>query len=420
MIRRVSNAGLQPWIWLAGITLLTTACVQGLLLIAPWEKLAPDFVCYWAAGKLVAAGQSPYDEALETRIQHECGWDKATDGLGLYDFLPFYYPPWFAAACALLIPLGYQGAKIAWFALNLELLLLSGYLLRGAVPGVPRSVPPVAVPVFILSIISLFVGQTSIPVLFFVALAWRLLAGGSDRLAGTALACLTTKPQVAAVLVLALLLWTARRRRWGVVQGFAVTLTVLALAGAMIVPAWPIEMLRASERTPPPTFYFPWIGTTWYLILRTIGLQSWRLWLAYSLVVVPFLVVLVRAALDRSRPLDDIMALGLLAPFIVAPYARHYDFPVLLIPLFVLMGRRLSEVTGTLLLVALLVLPYLHFGLLMKFKQKYPSPVHLFPEFTFAWIPLLLTVIWMATEFRAARVRRAAPGGTGPVSPSSV
>ncbi len=165
-MQRVGNANLRPWIWLAGITLLTLVCVQGLLVIAPWEKTVPDFICYWAAGKLVAAGESPYDEARQTRIQHECGWDKATDGLDRYDFLPYYYPPWFAAFCSLLIPLGYQGAKIAWFSLSLELLFLSGYLLRDAVPGLGHSVPVVAVPLFVLSVISLFVGQTSIPILF--------------------------------------------------------------------------------------------------------------------------------------------------------------------------------------------------------------------------------------------------------------
>ena len=96
----------------------------------------------------------------------------------------------------------------------------------------------------------------------------------------------------------------------------------------------------------------------------------------------------------------------MLAAFIVAPYGRHYDFPVLLIPLFVLMGRRLSEVAGTILLFALLVLPYIHFGILVKFKEKYPSNVRLFPEFTFFWIPLLLTLIWLATEANRPKLPR--------------
>jgi hypothetical protein len=399
----------SPGVSLAGITLLTAACVWGLLVVAPWEKIEPDYICYWAAGKIVAAGQSPYNEALQTQIQHERGWDKATDGLGHYDFLPYYYPPWFAAGCALLVPLGYDGAKVAWFAFNLELLFLAGYLLRDAVPGVPRTVPLVAVPLFGLSVVALFVGQTSIVMLFLTALTWKLMARGNDRLAGAALACLTTKPQLAAMLVLAVLLWSARQRRWRVVLGFAATLATLALLAAWIVPAWPIEMLRASQRTPPPTAYFPWIGTTWLLVLKTAGLHSWALWGLYLAAALPFLVVLVRAALDRSRPLEDILSLGMIAPFIVAPYGRHYDFPVLLIPAVILIGRRLSEKAGAALLLALLVLPYVNLGIIVAFRQRYPITVRLFPEWTFIWIPALVTATWFATEMTRRPSHHAAP-----------
>ncbi|MGO9469395.1 MAG: glycosyltransferase family 87 protein [Isosphaeraceae bacterium] len=402
----------SPAVWLAVLTLVTAVCVYGILVVAPWKKIDPDYICYWAAGKIVASGHSPYDEALETQIQHERGWNKATDGLGRFDFLPYYYPPWFAAGCALLVPLGFDGAKAAWFALNLEALLLSGYLLRDAVPGLPRSVPPVAVPVFGLSVVALFVGQTSILMLFLLALAWKLMNRGNDHLAGAALACLTTKPQLAAALVLALLLWSARQRRWGVVLGFAVTLAALALLGAWIVPAWPIEMVRAAGRTPPPTAYFPWIGTTWLLALQAAGLHSWGLWGLYLAVALPFLAVLLRAALDRSRPLDEILSLGLIAPFILAPYGRHYDFPVLLIPVFVLIGRRLSETAGTALLVALLLLPYVNLGIIAAFRARYPSTVLLFPEWTFLWIPLLVTATWFGTDLMGVRSRGSADAGS--------
>jgi hypothetical protein len=395
----------SPWVWLAGITLLTAACVRILLAIAPWEKIVPDYVCYWAAGKLVASGHSPYDEGLQTRYQHERGWDRTIDGLGKYDFLPYYYPPWFAAGSALLVPLGYEGAKVAWFSLNLELLLIAGYLLRDVVPGLSRSVPPVATALFGLSVVALFVGQTSILMLFLVALAWKLMQRGNDRLAGAALAGLTTKPQLAGVLILAMLIWSVRQRRWRVVVGFAVALAALALLGAAIVPAWPIEMLRAAERTPPPTAHFPWIGTTWLLVLKTAGLHSWALWALYLAAALPFLAVLLRAALDRSRPLEEILSLSLIAPFILAPYGRHYDFPVLLIPLFVLIGRRLSEKAGTVLLVALLILPYVNLGIIAEFRERYPSTVRLFPEWTFIWIPALILVIWFVTEATRSRGR---------------
>src|SRR5208337_1220041 len=160
-----------------------------------------------------------------------------------------------------LVPLGYQGAKVAWFAVNLELLLLTGYVMRDAVPGLPRSIPQVVVPIFALSVVALFVGQTSIPILFLVAVAWKLMNRGNDALAGAALACLTTKPQLTAVVVIMLLLWCARQHRWRVAVGFALTLGALSLLGAWIVPTWPIDMLRAAQRTPPPTAHFPWIGT---------------------------------------------------------------------------------------------------------------------------------------------------------------
>jgi hypothetical protein len=328
-----------------------------------------------------------------------------TDGLGKYDFLPYYYPPWFAAGCAALAPLGYDGAKAAWFFLNLELLLLAGYLLRDAVPGVPRSVPPVMVPLFALSVVALFVGQTSILMLFLTALAWKLLKRGSDRLAGAMLACLTTKPQLAAPVVLAVLIWGARQRRWGIVTGFAAALVGLSLFGAAIVADWPIEMLRAAGRTPPPTAYFPWIGTTWLLALKTAGLRGWPLWGLYLAVALPFLAVLLRASFDRSRPLEDILSLGSIGPFILAPYARHYDFTILLLPVLVLIGRRLSEKVGTALLVALLVLPYINLGIIAEFRERYPSTVRLFPEWTFLWIPMLVTVTWFATALSRWRGR---------------
>ncbi len=209
--------------------------------------------------------------------------------------------------------------------------------------------------------------------LFLAALAWKLMARGNDRLAGAALACLTTKPQLAAVLVLLLLIWSARQRRWGVVLGFAATLAALALLGAWIVPNWPIEMLRAAGRTPPPTTYFPWIGTTWLLALKAAGLHSWGLWGLYLAVALPFLAVLLRAALDRARPLEDILSLGLIAPFILAPYGRHYDFPVLLIPMIVLIGRRLSELASTALLVTLVVLPYINLGIIVAVPGALPE-----------------------------------------------
>src|SRR5439155_21109105 len=194
------------------------------------------------------------------------------------------------------------GARIAWLVVNAELVLLTGYLLRNAVPGVPRSIQLAVVPLFAFSLAAVIVGQTSPLVFFLIVVAWRLLEGGLDRSAGAVLAWVTIKPQLTGVLLLGLLLWAARRGRWGVIQGFAAVLALLCLASFAVLPAWLPEMLSATRRTPPPTDYFPWIGTTWYLLLKGAGLRSWGLQAAYAAVALPFLGAVARAALDRSRP----------------------------------------------------------------------------------------------------------------------
>src|SRR5262249_33605027 len=149
--------------------------------VMPWDKMLPDFLCYWTAGALVASGHSPYDIDLQARVHRAHGWDKATDGLGKFDFLPYYYPPWMSFICTLLVPLGFEAAKVAWLFLNLEMLLLTGWLLSDAVEGLPRSIPIVVVPVFALSVVSLLLGQTVIPILLLATWAWRLLERGWDR-----------------------------------------------------------------------------------------------------------------------------------------------------------------------------------------------------------------------------------------------
>lgn len=383
----------------------------------PWEKMFPDFLAYWTAGKIIAEGRSPYDADLQTRIQRDYGWDKATNGRGVLDFLPYYYPPWFGLACTLFLPLGYETGKAAWFFLNLQMLFLTGFLLKDRVAGLSRSIPLVAVPLFFFSALALLLGQTSILIVFLAAVVWTLLEDGRDRGAGIALALMTTKPQLAAVLVLALLLWSARRRRWGVVQGFVLALAGLALISALVVPSWPLQMLEATRRNPPPTVYFPWLGTTWFLVLKSLGLRSWALWGLYLAVAMPILREVFRSSVGAGRPPSELMAWGLIAPFIIAPYSRHYDFPALLIPVFVLLGGRLSEKVGSALLFALLVIPYIQFILLVKYSHLFTRKVDFFLECTYFWIPALVAVALYATRSRSGELGVAGPGHTGSDTP---
>jgi hypothetical protein len=362
----------------------------------PWEKMFPDFICYWSAGKILASGQNPYNVQLQTDVQHDYGWDRETNGLGIYNFLPYYYPPWFGLVWMLLLPLDYNTAKLAWFFVNVELTLVSAYLLRPAVPAAPRWLPVLLASLSLFTLACVLLGQTTIIVLFLAALSWRLLEAGRDRSAGVALAWLTIKPQLTAVLLLAVLLRLVRQRRWKVVASFFLTLAVLVLASTLVVPSWPLDMLRAPRQTPSPTEYYPWIGNAWFLVLKAVGLQGWLSWALYLAVAFSFLGGVVRAAFGRVSWLD-LMAVSLLAAFFVAPYARHYDFPVLLFPLLALLRNRLAPLAATLLALALVLLPYVQLFLLAHYKPLYnPSGLFLL-EGSFFWVPLVLTAAWLAS-----------------------
>jgi hypothetical protein len=369
--------------------------------VLPWQSLFPDVICYYSAGEILASGQSPYDVQLQTVIQGSHGWDKQSSGLGIYDFLPYYYPPWLGLVWILVLPLGYTTAKLLWFFFSVEMTLVSGFLLRPAVPAAPGWAPVVLAAFSVFTLGCIMLGQTAILILFLAALSWRLLEAGWERSAGVALAWLTIKPQLTAVLLLAVLIRMVRQRRWQVVGSFFCTLSLLALLSTLIVPSWPTEMLRAPLKTPSPTEYYPWIGNAWFLVLRALGLSRWAVWVLYLAVALPLLGLIVRAAWDRISSLLDVMALSLLAAFFVAPYARHYDFVVLLIPTLALLRNRLRLRIGVLLALTLLLLPYAQFYLLEHYKPLY-NPSGLFRlEGTFFWVPVALAAAWLVTARRS-------------------
>jgi hypothetical protein len=377
--------------------------------VLPWDGMFPDFICYWTAGKILASGRSPYDAELQSRIQREYGWDKETTGRGTYEFLPFYYPPWFGLPWVLLVPLGFQTARLAWFFLNVELTLVAGYLLQRSVPGVPASLPMVLAPVFVFSVACVLLGQTAVLVFFLTTLAWRLLQEGRDLSAGALLAWLTIKPQLTALLLLGVLLWLARQRRWRAVGAFAATLTVLMVASTLVVPSWPMQMWEAPRQPPPPpTETYPWIGNAWFLVLRAVGLQGWPLGAAYLAAALPLAAAVLRVSLDRAAPLTSVIGWGILAAFFVAPYARHYDFPVLLIPALLLVDGRIPRLAGTALVASLVAVPYVQFLLLAQYQPLCDPSRRFLLESTFFWVPLLLAALW-AVAIRARSTERGVP-----------
>src|SRR5262249_36757733 len=86
-----------------------------------------DFVEYWAAGRLLADGQSPYDVEAVDRLEREAARDE--------DAILYWAPPY---ALAYILPLGALPVRVAhllWLAVQLGALVLWAELLWRAYGG---------------------------------------------------------------------------------------------------------------------------------------------------------------------------------------------------------------------------------------------------------------------------------------------
>ena len=295
--------------------------------------------------------------------------------------------------CVLLVPLGFTTARLTWLVGNAELLVVVGYMLRSLLPTVSGKVCVLLLPLFCLSLMSVLVGQLTALIFFLIVSVWTLLEKRLDRSAGWVLAWMTMKPQLTALLLMAVLLWSMRERRWRVLEGFATGTVALLLLSTWLVPEWPFQLLQGMRETPVLTMTFPWIGTTWLLVLRSLGLQGGMLLALYAAVALPFFVLVVRYALEPGRPLGDVLAMSILAAFFVAPTGRPYDQPLLLLVLLVLIARRRSDVVAAGLLFTFVFLPYVHFFRWTPDRDGMPDHVWFF------WIPLTLAVAWFLPRF---------------------
>jgi hypothetical protein len=385
--KAIIRTKVRPLLLVVGFLATTGAAVLAWSRFVPSEKLCPDFMQFWTAGQLLASGRSPYDAEDQAQVQRELGWERDKQGLGIYDYLPYYYPPWLGLACTVLVPLGYPTAKAAWFVLNFELLLLSGYHLGHLLKGVPRWIALVAVPCFSFALFSVLIGQTTPLLLFVIVGAWRLLEARRDYLAGAVLALVLTKPQIGVVIVGTLLLWTVRRRRWPVLVGFFSCLSVLCGVSFAVLPDWPWLLLNALEQTPLVTRDSPWLSVTWWAVLQTLELPRSVLWPAYIAMAGACLLVLLRRVWDSNSELGSLVALAIPTTFIVVPYARFYDLTILIVPLLLLLPGRLTQFWTAALFLGCMLLPF------VQLYWVRPGDPYRY-EVSFFWMPALLALVW--------------------------
>jgi hypothetical protein len=219
-----------------------------------------DFIEYWAAGRLNAHGDNPYDPDRVHELEREAGRD--TPGVLMWN------PPW---TLPLVMPFGLLPAHLgylAWLGTMLAVLALCIETLWRFYdgPAGQRWLAWLVTFTFLPTFFALTAGQIAPLVLLgAVAFLW-LEQRGQGALAGSAAVLLAIKPHLSYLFWIALLLWALQRRRWSVLAGGIVTGLALTAIAVCCNPAVLGQYWHTITTNPPAQYRSPTLGT----ILREV------------------------------------------------------------------------------------------------------------------------------------------------------
>jgi hypothetical protein len=214
-----------------------------------------DFIEYWAAGRLNARGDNPYDPERVHQLERDAGRDTPE--------VLMWNPPW---TLPLVMPFGllpvYLG-YLVWLGMLFAVLVLCLETLwrfyEG--PAGQRWVAWLATFTFLPTYFALTAGQIAPLVLLgAVAFLW-LERGGHGALAGCAAVLLAIKPHLSYLFWIALLLWAVQRRRWAVLLAGSVTGLALTAMALCCNPAVLGQYWHTITTNPPAQYRSPTLGT---------------------------------------------------------------------------------------------------------------------------------------------------------------
>ena len=328
------------------ILLAAALAVLGYMII--WTRFKPvvfanthsDFSCFYRAGRMVIEGDASrvYDLAAERQFDRRLGTN-FVDGKGESFSLPFVFPPYSLAVFAPLACLPLRTAELAWYVINIGMLLALPFALRWRRQWKDQTIAAelLAPLLFLPAVLALMQGQPSILLLLLLALVFAALSQGQDARAGMALAFVTLKPQLVLPMLLALVVW----RKWKALAAFAWTSIALlgvsvAVVGQSAVLDYPGALMRfnhlAGSLGGEHPESMPNLRGGLYLLLqdRCSGKAVAGITMALSV----FLLVALAMLLKRHvTPSPAAYSLTIVVTLVVSYHAYLHDDALLLLPM---------------------------------------------------------------------------------------
>jgi hypothetical protein len=330
-----------------------------LLLVTPGvdacrRAFGRDFLAFYTAGTLVREGRAADLYNLDAVRKREQQVSKSA-GIDLGESVaPWWNPPVYAWAFALLSELPFHQALLAWTAVNLVAAAAAAWLLgRLVAPDRGSDRALVALLVFVSAPLlqSLAHGQNSAISLLLVTLAVRAWRARDTFTASACLGLLLYKPQLAVALAAALVL----HRGWRAAAGFVFVGLALYLLTDAAMPGALADYLHRL----PVNLHAIQVEQT-YLWDRHVTLQAfWRLLLqgraagetstlvtALTVVSAAPLALGLPVAARRTRSTETLVAATVVAAPLLMPF--YFDYDLLLLAVAAALGRRLTALWSAL------------------------------------------------------------------------
>ncbi|MBM3181631.1 MAG: DUF2029 domain-containing protein [Chloroflexi bacterium] len=295
-----------------------------------------DFGVYYAAGRVFLQGGNPYDYSqLVTEIVSSTGAPNN----------PYYYAPWFTWALTPLALLPFETARILWALLNFIFWFWGLFNLSKLIAW-----PLIGWRRWGMYLLVTFVfawgtwGSEQVGVLIFLILTFMTLSLEREKWlsGGIWMALLLFKPNITAFPVIALTVWLILRGKWKPVVSMAGALMLMAVLSLLVSPGWYLELLQPDKVTglsytlSESGFVQVQRYTTtmlnWLSAYGIIGITAYAI---YAIAALAGLLVAVQA-IYKARSITQLMAVVILVNFALVPYALFYDYPSLVLTLFLI------------------------------------------------------------------------------------
>lgn len=383
------------------LLVLAAAVFAGMVVVTHNVFTAPfpglnDFMSRWeGARSFWVDGLNPYGDTASLNIQQRIYGRAVLEG---EDPGYFAYPAYTLLLVWPLVYLPYAWASAIWMVVLAASVIVTLFLLFDLFHWKPS--PPLLALLILWSLLMYFsargfiLGQPGMLVAALEILSVWALVKRRDGLAAVALALSTIKPQMGFLIVPLLLVWGLYTRRWRFVAGFAAVMAGLLLVSFILVPTWVGDWLAQLGLYPSYTALGSpvWIVTQYYLGLGDAaewvtagGLLAALLWAWYSVII-----------RQRTERFLWAVALTLTVTHLIAPRTATPHYVVFLLPL-VFYLRQMSRIRRggrwvVLALLALLVIPWLHFVATVAGEFEHPT----------VYLPVpfgLLVLLWLTRRW---------------------